>query len=168
MRVLGVDFGQRRIGLALSDATGTLARPWKAIAAAGTPQASADVLTRLITDAHASSDDALEDLTTIVVGVPKRLNGEETQQTRPAREFVSRLQQTLPQIRVVEQDERLTSHEADRLLAEREPDWRRRKEKLDAAAAALLLQDYLDQRRRADASQVDDAQQTDPYEDEIE
>ena len=47
------------------------------------------------------------------------------------------------------QDERLTSHEADRLLAVHERDWRRRKEKLDAAAAAVILQDYLDQHGRA-------------------
>jgi RNase H-fold protein (predicted Holliday junction resolvase) len=42
------------------------------------------------------------------------------------------------------QDERLTSHEAESRLALRERDWRRRKEKLDAAAAAIVLQDYLD------------------------
>ena len=48
---------------------------------------------------------------------------------------------------VVLQDERLTSREAESRLAEREPDWRRRKARLDAAAAAIILQDYLDSRR---------------------
>ena len=47
------------------------------------------------------------------------------------------------------QDERLSSHEAEQRLAERERDWRRRKAKLDAAAAAVILQDYLDGRSRA-------------------
>jgi len=47
------------------------------------------------------------------------------------------------------QDERLTSHQADELLARREPDWRRRKDQVDAMAAALILQDFLDQRSRA-------------------
>ena len=46
------------------------------------------------------------------------------------------------------QDERLTSHEAEELLARRERDWRRRKDHLDAMAAALILQDFLDQRPR--------------------
>ena len=45
---------------------------------------------------------------------------------------------------VVLQDERLSSHEADQLLAEREKDWRKRKAMLDAVAAAVILQDYLD------------------------
>jgi putative Holliday junction resolvase len=45
------------------------------------------------------------------------------------------------------QDERLTSVEADSRLAARSPDWRDRKERLDAAAAAIILQDYLDSRR---------------------
>ena len=48
---------------------------------------------------------------------------------------------------VILQDERLSSHEAESRLAVRERDWRRRKQKLDAAAAAIVLQDYLDQRR---------------------
>jgi putative Holliday junction resolvase len=51
-------------------------------------------------------------------------------------------------IPVILQDERLSSHEADSRLAERERNWRRRKPKLDAAAAAIVLQDYLDHRRR--------------------
>jgi putative Holliday junction resolvase len=46
------------------------------------------------------------------------------------------------------QDERLTSHAADEILAKRERDWRTRKRQLDAMAAALILQDYLDTRRR--------------------
>lgn len=137
MRVLGVDFGQRRIGLALSDASATLASPWKTVAAGHTPLASAAMVAALV---EALTD---EDVQQIIVGIPRRLNGEETDQTRPAREFAAALRQAagLP---VVEQDERLSSHEAEQRLAVRERDWRRRKEKLDAAAAAVILQDYLD------------------------
>jgi putative pre-16S rRNA nuclease len=170
MRVLGVDFGLRRIGLAISDATGTLARPWKTVTAARTPRESADDLARLIAAADASSDDELTDLHAIVVGMPKRLSGADTQLTGPAREFVSKLQERLPAVRIIERDERLTSHEADQLLAEREPDWRRRKEKLDAAAAALILQDFLDEQRAADArtASAEAEHDTDSYEDGIE
>ena len=52
------------------------------------------------------------------------------------------------------QDERLTSHEAEARLAERERDWRARKKKVDAAAAAIILQDYLDSRREPPESEA--------------
>ena len=148
MRALGVDFGQKRLGLALSDASGTLARPWKTIPAGTTPAASAALMASLL---DTSSDPDLLDapVDVIVVGVPRRLNGDDTDQTRSAREFAAALRAAIS-LQVHEQDERLTSHEADRLLAAREPDWRRRKEKLDAAAAAVILQDYLDQHSRED------------------
>ena len=146
MRVLGVDFGQRRIGLAISDGTATLARPWKTVPAGSTPAASARLVAAEV-EALRRADEEAAELATIVVGVPRRLNGEDTDQTQPAREFAVALE-AATQLAVRQQDERLTSHEADRLLAGRERDWRKRKLKLDAAAAAVMLQDYLDQRRQ--------------------
>ena len=79
----------------------------------------------------------------IVVGRPVRLDGRESPQTAEVDAFVARLRArtALP---VFVQDERLTSVEAEARLAEREPDWRRRKARLDAAAAAVILQDFLD------------------------
>jgi putative Holliday junction resolvase len=67
----------------------------------------------------------------IVVGLPRRLNGDETGQTGPAREIAASLAR-LTGLSVHLQDERLSSHEAESLL------------RLDAAAAAVILQDYLD------------------------
>jgi putative Holliday junction resolvase len=64
-----------------------------------------------------------------------------------AREFMAALTSQVS-VPVVSGDERLTSREAESRLAERERDWRRRKKKLDAAAAAIVLQDYLDGARR--------------------
>jgi putative Holliday junction resolvase len=147
MRLLGVDFGQRRLGLALSDATATLARPWRTVPASATPAASAAALADLIRALRDQDDAEAGDIGEIVVGLPKRLNGEDTDQTQPARDFTRVLgdRSGLP---VHLQDERLSSHEADRLLAERERDWRRRKAQLDAASAAIILQDFLDARAR--------------------
>jgi putative pre-16S rRNA nuclease len=147
MRLLGVDFGQRRLGLALSDATATLARPWRTVPAGATPVASAAAVAELIATLREKDDAEAGDIGEIVVGLPKRLNGEDTDQTQPARDFTRALGDAsgLP---VHLQDERLSSHEADRLLAERERDWRRRKAQLDAAAAAIVLQDFLDARAR--------------------
>jgi putative Holliday junction resolvase len=144
MRVLGVDFGQRRIGLAVSDPSGTLARPWRAVAAQPTPDGSAAHVAALIAGGR---EPDLDELGAVVVGLPRRLGGEDTDLTQPARAFAAALaQQTgLP---VHLQDERLSSHEAELRLAERERDWRKRKQKIDAAAAAVILQDFLDHRSR--------------------
>ena len=147
MRVLGIDFGLRRIGLALSDESATLARPWKTVSAGSTPQASASAVATLIGELGGDVEAQPSGLAHIVVGLPKRLNGDETDQTRAARTFARSLQEATG-LRVHTQDERLSSHEAERLLAEQERDWRQRKKKLDAAAAAVILQDYLDQRAR--------------------
>jgi putative Holliday junction resolvase len=140
MRCLGVDFGQRRIGLAVSDPTGTLARPWRLLAAGSSPAASAAAVAALVTG---GAEPDLEGLGAIVVGLPRRLSGEDTDQTGPVRTFARRLAD-LTRLPVHLQDERLSSYEADRRLAERERNWRRRKAKLDAAAAAVILQEYLD------------------------
>ena len=108
------------------------------------PRASADRVVAVL----AELDDPLEDRSSvgaIVVGLPRRLDGTDTDMTGPAREIASALH-ALTGVEVHLQDERLTSREAESRLAEREPDWRRRKRVLDAAAAAIILQDYLDQR----------------------
>jgi putative Holliday junction resolvase len=137
VRFLGIDYGARRIGLALSDSSGTLARPWQTVQAGAVVADSARGLVDLIRALPAD-----EAVAAIVVGVPKRLDGRDTDQTAAVRELIVLLSEAtgLP---VHEQDERLSSHEAEELLAARERDWRVRKAKLDAAAAAVILQDYL-------------------------
>jgi len=140
-RLLGVDIGERRVGLAVSDPTGTLARPLTTLKVTGDGDAAGQV--RLEIERLAGEADGLA---AIVVGLPLNLDGSASQATARAEAFIKKLasQTSLPIIRA---DERLTSREAESLLALREPDWRRRKEKLDAAAAAVILQDYLDQSR---------------------
>jgi putative Holliday junction resolvase len=139
VRALGIDYGERRIGLALSDATGLLARPWKAIAGAGSPAAAAAALRPEIASLQREDDG----LAAVVIGLPRRLSGEATHATAAASELAARLR-TLVDVPVVLQDERLSSREAESRLAERERDWRKRKRQLDAASAAIILQDYLD------------------------
>jgi len=143
VRILGVDFGQRRIGLALSDPTATLASPWQTIQAGATPAESATSVAALIAKAR-DEDDPID---AVVLGLPQRLGGGDTDQTAAVRNFARTLGE-LTGLVVHLQDERLTSHEAEIRLAERERDWRRRKARLDAAAAAIILQDYLDGRAR--------------------
>lgn len=139
MRALGIDFGAKRIGLALSDATGMLASPWKTIEG-GAPEAAADRVQAIASALAADSDG----LAALVVGLPRRLDGSDNDQTPIVRVFAAALER-LSGLPVILQDERLSSHEADTRLALRERDWRKRKAKLDAAAAAVILQDYLDE-----------------------
>ena len=139
VRKLGIDYGARRIGLALSDATGLLARPWKTIAG------GRDAARRLADLARELRDEG-DGLAAIVIGLPRRLSGEATDQTAAAIRLADDLRE-LVDVPIAMQDERLTSHEADELLARREKNWRKRKTLLDATAAAVILQDYLDEQR---------------------
>jgi putative Holliday junction resolvase len=142
VRILGIDYGARRVGLALSDATATLASPWKMVDRPPSERATVDLLMRDIEDLLADADG----LEAIVVGWPRRLDGTPTDQTAHVESFRGALERRV-HVPVILQDERLSSHEAEERLSVRERDWRRRKAKLDAAAAAIVLQDYLDQRR---------------------
>lgn len=143
MRVLGIDYGARRIGLALSDATATLASPWRMLQR---PPSEAETMRLLVSEiAMLRNDD--DGLAAVVVGWPRRLDGSPTDLTRLVETFARSLEQKVD-VPVVLQDERLSSTEAESRLARREKDWRKRKQQLDAAAAAVILQDYLDSRPR--------------------
>jgi putative Holliday junction resolvase len=132
--------GERRIGVAISDATRTLARPVGVLSIARLDAAAvaraADEIGRL-----SAEDDGVA---AIVVGLPRRLDGRPTSLTAGVQTFASQLgaRTGLP---VALQDERLTSVEAESRLAEHDKDWRSRKKRLDAAAAAIILQDHLDE-----------------------
>jgi len=137
--VVGLDVGERRIGVAISDATRTLARPLTVLQiarldAAAVGHAAAEI-GRL-----AAEDDGVS---AIVVGLPRRLDGSPSGLTAGVQSFALQLgaRTGLP---VTLQDERLTSVEAESRLAEHDKDWRSRKKRLDAAAAAIILQDHLD------------------------
>jgi putative holliday junction resolvase len=139
--VLGIDYGARRIGLALSDATATLASPWRLLQRPPSEAETLRVMIKEITTLAADDDG----LAAVVVGWPRRLDGSPTHQTALVEAFASALRSRID-VQVVLQDERLSSHEAETRLAARESDWRKRKARLDAAAAAIILQDYLDSR----------------------
>jgi putative Holliday junction resolvase len=141
MRVLGIDVGRRRVGLAISDPSGTLARPLATL----TVSTAADALERVVNEVARLSHEE-DGLAAIVVGIPARLDGSPTDQTAAVAEFMEALAARVS-MPVAGGDERLTSREAESRLALDEPDWRQRKKKLDAVAAAIILQDYLDQRR---------------------
>jgi putative Holliday junction resolvase len=140
VRVVGIDLGERRIGVAVSDASATLARPLKTIER-GASDAEAIERLRAMIEELAVEDD----VASVVVGLPSRLDGTPNRQTERVGTMVTLLSARLS-VPVFTQDERLSSREAEERLSLREKDWRKRKAKLDAAAAAVILQDFLDAR----------------------
>ncbi len=138
MRALGIDHGDRRIGIAISDESKTLARPLTVLQP-GSSGGALDEIVKLVE--RTAADEGSLDL--IVVGLPKRLDGTRTERTERVTEFVRALAQRTS-IPVVTEDERLSSREAESRLALFRKDWRARKALLDAASAAVILQDYLD------------------------
>jgi putative Holliday junction resolvase len=138
-RIVGLDVGERRIGVAISDATCTLARPLVALRTTGLDGNALDVAAAEI--ARLSQED--DGVASIVVGLPRHLDGTPSAMTPRVERFGSRLR-ARTDLPVMFQDERLSSREAESRLAVREKDWRARKARLDAAAAAIVLQDYLE------------------------
>lgn len=140
MRIVGLDIGERRIGVAVSDVTRTLARPLGVLRPKGLDIDALEIVVNEIARLGAEEDG----VGAIVVGLPRRLNGMPTDMTPRVEQFARKLieRTSLP---VSLQDERLSSREAESRLALRDKDWRSRKARLDAAAAAIILQDYLDE-----------------------
>ena len=141
MRVVGLDIGMKRIGIAVSDPTATLARPVGVLHPFGLEVDAVDVVVREIARLAAEEDG----VGAIVIGLPKRLDGSPTEMTSRVEHFARQLE-SRSMVPVMLQDERLSSREAESRLALRDTDWRSRKARLDAAAAAVILQDYLDAR----------------------
>jgi putative Holliday junction resolvase len=141
VRVLGLDLGRRRIGIAVSDASATLARPLRTLERGPSDKLALRALAALVEELAAAEDG----LSVVVVGRPTRLDGSPTDETVHAEQMAEGLRRRV-RVPVMFQDERLSSHEAETRLAETQRDWRIRKARLDAAAAAVILQDWLDTR----------------------
>jgi putative Holliday junction resolvase len=136
MRALGVDVGERRIGLAVSDPSGVIASPLGVIDRADDDDPVAQIL-RCAQELKAE---------VIVVGMPVDLRGEEGVAAQRMGEFVAQLRERSP-VRVETCDERLTSAAAARAMREAGLSERERRGQVDKVAAALILQTWLDRAR---------------------
>ena len=135
---LGIDYGRRRIGLAISDASEMIATPTTALA--GTGQVERDA--RLVVDF--ADRNGVEHF---VVGLPINMDGSEGPQAKLARRFADKLA-ALAGRPVELYDERLTSWAADRALEEAQLSPGKRKARRDSVAAQIMLQGYLEAKRR--------------------
>jgi putative Holliday junction resolvase len=134
-RVLAVDPGERRIGIAVSDELGLLARPL--VVLRGKSLRDAVRAIALLVER--------EQVDEIIVGLPLTLSGEVGHQARRSLRFVEELRRATPVV-VREWNEQFTTVEAQRRMIEAGQRRKTRRHMLDAAAAAVLLQDYLDHR----------------------
>jgi len=137
MRVLGLDFGERRVGIAISDPTGTIARPLQVLMRASREEDFA-ALAAIVAE---------HGVERIVVGQPLSLDGTEGPQARQVAGYAAALADALP-VEVVSWDERFTTITADEILRQTRKEKDRRRARgggeIDAIAAAVILQGYLD------------------------
>tara|TARA_Y100001970_G_scaffold275099_1_gene375873 strand:- start:1073 stop:1477 length:405 start_codon:yes stop_codon:yes gene_type:complete len=132
-RILGVDYGDRRIGLALSDLEKIIASPFKTIL-------NKDSLNSLATIIDE------QDVESIVIGLPIGLKGQDTIQTLKVREYAKKLESFNCPIYL--EDERLTSVAAQKSLIEQNIKTGHNKSMIDKRAASILLQQFLDKQKR--------------------
>lgn len=133
MKAMGIDYGEARIGIALSDLLKMLASPYD-----------------IYHNNHSDEDyqyfvDLIkrESVDTLVVGLPYNMQGEEQEIACKARAFGNKLAE-LSGCKLVFVDERMTSVVAEDILRQKYRDWRDRKKNLDKYSAMVILQDYLD------------------------
>ncbi len=133
-RILAIDYGEKRFGLAQTDPLNMFAQPLTTIFATEFESWLKNYLLK-------------ESLSTIVVGMPKRLSGEDTHSTQRVREFIKWLGEQYPLIPVHTIDERYSSKEAQNQIIQmgKKKEQRREKGLIDAVAATLILQTYLTQ-----------------------
>lgn len=141
-RKIGLDVGDKTIGVAVSDALDLTAQGVTTIERVGIKKDTSKV-----------ADYIREyDCGTVVIGLPKKLDGTDSPQTEKVREFRTRLEnklrsQGLGSVSITYYDERLTTVMAEKVLIEADVSRRRRKDVIDKQAAVLILQGYLDSNR---------------------
>ena len=137
MRVLGLDLGERRIGVALSDGTGTIASPYEVIERRGDRAADHMAIAAAVADVEASL---------VVVGLPRSMSGRDGPAAKTVRAEVTELAARLG-VDVELWDERLSTVTANRALIEGRVRRRARRDSVDKVAAAVILQSWLDAHR---------------------
>ena len=138
-RILGIDFGEARTGLAISDASRFLATGIGNIKGGGLEK-SAQAIAEVV---------EAERISAIVLGLPVNMNGTEGPRAERIRQLAELLENRLPQIPVALMDERMTTMAASRFLNETNTRGQKRKGVIDTLSAEIILQNALDKLRRS-------------------
>lgn len=139
MRVLALDLGSKRIGVAVSDSTGSIASPLTVLARSRSRRHDHERIAALVGD---------EEAELLVIGLPISLSGDEGRAARAARDEAAAIA-TLVGVPIELCDERLTTVTAQRVLGEAGVRGPARRQVVDKVAAAVILQSFLDRRRNA-------------------
>lgn len=135
-RVMGVDYGDARIGLALSDGMRMVATPLETVPAQP-PKPAFRRIRELLAE---------HDIRELVIGLPLHMNGDEGDRARASRAFAEKIEKQVPGLTTHLWDERMTTAEAERVMRSAGAKSGRRKEMRDQLAAQLILQSWLDSR----------------------
>lgn len=138
-RILGVDFGDVRTGLAISDETRFLASGIGFIKVGGILR-TADKVAEIVMENHAVG---------VIVGHPLNMNGTVGPRAERAEQFASLLRERLPEVEILLFDERMTTMAASRYLNETNTRGSKRKNNIDTLSAQIILQNYLDMEKNA-------------------
>jgi len=133
MKILGIDYGQKRIGLALSDPSNMVARSLKVLKRNGTRKLLGEI--KAVIDQNK--------IERIVIGLPKNMNGSLGEKGNEVLAFVKVLEKVV-KMPIVTWDERLTTVSAEKVLRQAELSRKKRKDILDKLSACIILQNYLD------------------------
>jgi len=133
-RILAIDHGTKRMGIAISDELKMIANPLEYIPAEPVEDFFTQ-LGKLLTE---------KEIELIIVGMPRNMNGTYGPAAEKVKAFVEEIRKRFPQPPVRTIDERMTSCQANRILIEADVRRNKRKEKVDKMAAAIILQSYLD------------------------
>lgn len=139
MRVVGLDLGSKRIGVAISDVSGTIATPFIVIKRSKKKSLDHEEILRIVRDEEAEA---------VVVGLPLSLSGDRGAMAKAAAKESEQIA-TVVQVPVYLHDERLTTVEADRVLLEAHLRADERRLVVDKVAAAVMLQSWLDSHRQS-------------------
>jgi putative holliday junction resolvase len=142
-RIVGIDYGLARLGLALSDESKLIANALKTMPAEKKAEATAKKLIKELQEHAALHHYGIEE---IVIGMPLMMSGKKGMLADEVIHFVSLLKELIP-VPIATWDERLSSVQADRSLREGNFSRKRRSKMVDAVAAVIILQNYLDHKR---------------------
>jgi putative Holliday junction resolvase len=136
MRAVGIDLGEKRIGVAISDSSGNLATPYEVVFRTGNRDQEHQQIRAIVEEVEAEI---------LVIGLPLSLDGSEGKAAQGAREEAKAIAQVIS-VPVEMHDERLTTVEAERLLREQGLKGPERRKVVDKVAAAILLQAWMEGR----------------------
>ena len=132
--MLGIDLGSKRIGIATSDRSGTIATPYTVLMRCGSMGGDHRNIAKMVVEEEAEA---------VIIGLPLNMDGSEGKAAQAARVEAARMA-TVVGVPVHVHDERLTTVEADRVLTEQKMNAQARRRVVDKVAAAVMLQSWLD------------------------